>query len=79
MPSPNEGFEQASRRFWEQRCGRPLTDEELREIRQNLVEYAKVLLEWDDKARAAKCQPSKDSVVSEDSTNPAGDEGTDTP
>lgn len=52
-PSSHKGFHQASRRFWEERCGRPLSDEEVREITRNLAEFAKLLLEWDKRARRA--------------------------
>ena len=79
LPSSEEGFGQASRRFWEERYGRPLSDEELREIRQNMMEFAKLLLEWGEEAEASSCQHREDSVAPEDSADPAGEEGTDTP
>ncbi|MCZ6691073.1 MAG: hypothetical protein O7H41_15905 [Planctomycetota bacterium] len=53
MPSPKEGFDQAPRRFWERRRGESVSDEDLREINQNLLEYFRLLHVWDKKAKAA--------------------------
>ncbi|MCZ6691110.1 MAG: hypothetical protein O7H41_16100 [Planctomycetota bacterium] len=42
-----------TRRFWGRRRGESVTDEDLREVTQNLLEYFRLLHAWDKKANAA--------------------------
>lgn len=42
-----------TRKLWEEKYGRPLTEEELREARANLTGFFRLLMEWQMKADAA--------------------------
>ncbi len=61
LSSSEEGFERASRRSWEHRRGESVTDEDLREINQNLLEYFRLLHAWDKKAKLPDPQPHRRS------------------
>jgi len=49
-----------TRRLWERRAGRPLTEEDFRQIAENLTGYFGLLIKWDgqqgsdDQGRAAQ-------------------------
>ena len=47
MPSHTEGFEEASRRFWERRTGRPCSREDAREMAENMVGFIRILRGWE--------------------------------
>ena len=78
-PDSKDDFQETTRRFWEERYGRPLSDEELREITQNTVEFTKILLEWEEKAKALTDHGDGKSALPEKSTQHTGEEGTDKP
>ncbi len=58
-PTSADGAER-SRRFWGGRSAKPLTDEDEREIAENLTGFFKVLAEWD----AADRKVSGDKALS---------------
>ena len=44
-----EEFIEETKRFWERYAGHPLTDEDARQIIENMVEFIKTLSEWKEK------------------------------
>jgi chemotaxis regulatin CheY-phosphate phosphatase CheZ len=44
-----------TKRFWQARTGKPISDEDAREMIENITGFFKILIEWDKKA---KNQPS---------------------
>lgn len=46
MRTANAAFVEQSRRFWQQRMGRELADEDVREIVNNTTGFIRVLAEW---------------------------------
>ena len=40
-------FKEKKRQLWERRAGRPLTDEEVRQIAENLAGFFSLLMKWD--------------------------------
>jgi hypothetical protein len=57
-PPQDEEWLVETRRVWEPIAGRKLSREEARQIRENLVGYFTVLLEWEaaDRAREAEAK-----------------------
>jgi hypothetical protein len=51
MSEAVEGHMSNARRFWEQRYGRPLSDEEVEGIERNLIGFFKLLIELDGTSR----------------------------
>jgi len=37
--------------FWQARTGKPISDEDAREIIENMTRFFKILMEWDEKAK----------------------------
>ena len=44
-------FIKYTREFWQKRTSRPLTDEDAREIIENITGFFKILIEWDERER----------------------------
>jgi hypothetical protein len=44
-------FLEETKKFWEQYAGHPLTDEDARQIIENMVEFIKTLSEWCDREK----------------------------
>jgi hypothetical protein len=40
-------FKERTRQLWERRAGRPLTDEEVRQIAENLAGFFSLLIKWE--------------------------------
>jgi len=40
-----------TKRFWQARTGKPISDEDAREIIENIAGFFKILMRWDEKAK----------------------------
>ncbi len=51
-----------TRELWGRRYGRPITDEEAQEIINNIVSFAKLIIEWylNEKRRDDSCEDTHD-------------------
>jgi hypothetical protein len=47
-------------RVWEPRLGRPLTEEDARQILENVIGFFRVLRDWDSKRCGRESEPTKD-------------------
>jgi hypothetical protein len=40
-----------TKQFWQARTGKPISDEDAREIIENITGFFKILIEWDEKSK----------------------------
>ena len=49
-------FKARTRQLWERRAGRPLTDEEVRQIAENIAGFFTLLMKWDRSGNGEQAQ-----------------------
>lgn len=57
-PYPSADLIQHTIRVWEPRLGRPLSEEDARQILENVVGFFRVLHSWEQKLRDAESEPN---------------------
>lgn len=51
MKESRKQFFGQKKHFWQARIKKPLSDEDAREIIENITGFFKILIEWDEKAK----------------------------
>jgi len=51
MEDSKREFIEETKRFWQARTGKPISDEDAREMIENVTRFFKILIEWDEKDR----------------------------
>jgi hypothetical protein len=64
-PMPDQDFNRRTRDFWQPQTSRPLTEEDAREMAENVSGFFSLLDEWDSAARRGKEQPPTDGQAIE--------------
>jgi hypothetical protein len=61
----DQDFNQRTRELWQPRTSRPLTEEDARELAENMSGFFRLLAEWDRESRREQEQPPTDGQAIE--------------
>jgi hypothetical protein len=62
---PDQDFNQLTRDFWQPRTSRHLTEEDAREMAENMSGFFRLLAEWDRAVHREQEEPSADEEKTE--------------